>query len=89
MRRTVTSAGSRRTWPASSSSPINAAKESCRLLDAFEAAAREAGAREVILRTIAGGPADVFYRRRGWAEYGRLPAWRNGRDFVQLRHRLT
>ena len=60
-----------------------------RLLDAFEAAAREAGAREVILRTIAGGPADVFYRRRGWAEYGRLPAWRNGRDFVQLRHRLT
>ena len=53
-----------------------------RLLDAFEAAAREAGAREVILRTIAGGPADVFYRGRGWVEYDRLPAWRPGRDFV-------
>ena len=59
------------------------------LLAAFEAAAREAGATAATLRTAAGGPAEAFYRGRGWVEQGRLPDWRHGRDFVRLRHRLT
>jgi 2'-5' RNA ligase len=58
------------------------------VLAAFAAEARARGADELTLRTIAGGRADRFYRERGFAPVLALPAWRHGRDFVQLRRPL-
>jgi 2'-5' RNA ligase/GNAT superfamily N-acetyltransferase len=58
------------------------------LLAAFAAEARARGAEELTLRTIEGGPADRFYRERGFTPAFPLPAWRHGRDFVQLRRAL-
>ena len=58
------------------------------LLAAFAAEARARGADELTLRTIEGGPADRFYRERGFTPAFPLPAWRHGRDFVQLRRAL-
>ena len=58
------------------------------LLAAFAAEARARGAEELTLRTIEGGPADRFYRERGFTPVFPLPAWRHGRDFVQLRRAL-
>jgi 2'-5' RNA ligase len=58
------------------------------LLAAFASEARERGATELTLRTIEGGPADRFYRDRGFTPAFPLPAWRHGRDFVQLRRAL-
>lgn len=48
------------------------------------AAAAESGCAAVRLRTLAGGPAESFYRCRGFAVTARLPAWREGRDFVVM-----
>ena len=58
------------------------------LLAAFAAEARGRGATALALRTIAGGPAEGFYRDRGFTLAFPLPAWRHGRDFVQLRRAL-
>ena len=58
------------------------------LLAAFAAEARARGAEELTLRAIEGGDADRFYRERGFTAAFPLPAWRHGRDFVQLRRRL-
>jgi 2'-5' RNA ligase/ribosomal protein S18 acetylase RimI-like enzyme len=54
------------------------------LLVAFEEACRQQGAERMTLRTIDGGSAEAFYRSRGYATLCPLPAWRQGRDFVQL-----
>lgn len=54
------------------------------LLAAFEQACRQRGAERMTLRTLAGGPAEAFYRRHGYDTLCPLPAWREGRDFVQL-----
>jgi 2'-5' RNA ligase/ribosomal protein S18 acetylase RimI-like enzyme len=58
------------------------------LLAAFEAECRRRGGEEVTLRAIAGGPAERFYRERGFTLRTALPRWRHGRDFVQLVRRL-
>jgi 2'-5' RNA ligase len=58
------------------------------LLAAFAAEARDRGADELTLRTIDGGPAERFYRDRGFTTAYPLPGWRHGRDFVQLRRPL-
>ena len=58
------------------------------LLAAFANEARARGAEELTLRTIEGGPADRFYRDRGFTPVFPLPGWRHGRDFVQLRRVL-
>jgi GNAT superfamily N-acetyltransferase len=58
------------------------------LLAAFGAEARARGAEQLTLRTVDGGPAERFYRDRGFTRAYRLPTWRNGRDFVQLRRDL-
>ena len=58
------------------------------LLAAFAAEAAARGADELTLRTIDGGPAERFYRDRGFTTAMPLPAWRHGRDFVQLRRSL-
>lgn len=55
---------------------------------AFTAAAVEAGATHLTLRTEATGRSRPFYERLGFTESYVLPAWRNGRDFVQLRRDL-
>jgi GNAT superfamily N-acetyltransferase len=54
------------------------------LLSAFEEACRQQGAERMTLRTIEGGRAEAFYRGHGYGTLCRLPAWREGRDFVQL-----
>jgi 2'-5' RNA ligase len=58
------------------------------LLAAFGAEARARGAEQLTLRTIDGGPAERFYRDRGFTTAMPLPGWRHGRDFVQLRRDL-
>jgi GNAT superfamily N-acetyltransferase len=58
------------------------------LLAAFAAEARSLGADELTLRTIAGSRAERFYLDRGFVALFPLPAWRHGRDFVQLRRPL-
>jgi 2'-5' RNA ligase/GNAT superfamily N-acetyltransferase len=58
------------------------------LLAAFHAEVAARGATFVGLRTVAGGPAEQFYRRKGYVDHVALPAWRHGRDFVQLRRDL-
>jgi GNAT superfamily N-acetyltransferase len=59
------------------------------LLAAFTAAAAERGGRRVVLRTRAGGPAERFYRDRGFTEVARLPRWRRGEDFVVLERSIS
>jgi 2'-5' RNA ligase/N-acetylglutamate synthase-like GNAT family acetyltransferase len=54
------------------------------LLAATEALAAERGCRRLVLRTVADGRARRFYEARGWRSYLTLPAWRRGRDFVQM-----
>jgi len=44
-----------------------------RLMDAVEAAAREAGFRLLTLDARRGGAADRLYRRLGWTEVGTIP----------------
>jgi 2'-5' RNA ligase/GNAT superfamily N-acetyltransferase len=58
------------------------------LLAAFSSAAAERGATFVTLRTEDGGPAEPFYAGLGFTRSFTLPAWRAGRDFVQLRRDL-
>lgn len=55
------------------------------LLAAFESWAAQRGCDTVRVRTEAGGPAERFYRERGWVEELRLPSHRRGADYVQLR----
>lgn len=59
------------------------------LLARFELAAARPGASRVSLRTLAGGPAESFYRAQGYDTGVALPRWRHGRDFVQLERRLS
>jgi 2'-5' RNA ligase/GNAT superfamily N-acetyltransferase len=58
------------------------------LLAAFTAVAVERGCDRVTLRTLAGEPAERFYRARGFTTLAELPEWRFGRPFVQLVRRL-
>lgn len=58
------------------------------LLAAVESLAAERGCTRVTLRTQAGGAARPFYEARGWKVYAELPAWRHGRDFVQMERLL-
>lgn len=58
------------------------------LLAAFASAAADRGATFVTLRVRAGGPAEAFYRSRGFTTLAELPRWRHGHDFVQLRREL-
>ncbi|MDQ1403691.1 MAG: Acetyltransferase domain, partial [Actinomycetota bacterium] len=58
------------------------------LLSAFEQACRDRGAERMTLRTLDGGGAEGFYRNRGYTTLCPLPAWRLGRDFVQLVRQL-
>ena len=58
------------------------------VLAAFASAAAERGATYLTLRTDAGGRSRAFYERLGFTEWYRMPAWRNGRDFVQMRREL-
>lgn len=54
------------------------------LLAAFTARAVDAGCDRVTLRTPAGGPAERFYRSRGFEHLVDLPEWRSSEAFVQL-----
>jgi 2'-5' RNA ligase/N-acetylglutamate synthase-like GNAT family acetyltransferase len=54
------------------------------LLAAFTDVAAGRGCERISLRTEAGSPAERFYRDRGYTTVVALPAWRRGRDFVQL-----
>jgi 2'-5' RNA ligase/GNAT superfamily N-acetyltransferase len=58
------------------------------VLAAFASAAAERGATYLTLRTDADGRSRAFYERLGFDEWYRMPAWRNGRDFVQMRRNL-
>jgi 2'-5' RNA ligase/GNAT superfamily N-acetyltransferase len=58
------------------------------VLAAFASAAAERGATYLTLRTHAGGRARAFYERLGFTDWYSMPAWRNGRDFVQMRREL-
>lgn len=55
---------------------------------AFTAAAIERGATYLTLRTEADGRSQPFYERLGFTVWYRMPQWRNGRDFVQMRRDL-
>lgn len=59
-----------------------------RLLEAVERLGREQACERIRLRTIAGGPAEGFYTRRGFVRTGRLDDWREGRDFVVMERSL-
>lgn len=59
------------------------------LLAAFESWVAGEGVTRLALRTLAGSPAEGFYRRRGWQEEARLADWHFGRTFVQLRRDLA
>jgi 2'-5' RNA ligase/ribosomal protein S18 acetylase RimI-like enzyme len=58
------------------------------VLAAFASAAAERGATYLTLRTEADGRSRAFYERLGFEEWYRMPAWRNGRDFVQMKRDL-
>jgi 2'-5' RNA ligase/GNAT superfamily N-acetyltransferase len=58
------------------------------VLAAFGSAAAEHGATYVTLRTEADGRSRPFYERLGFTEWYRMPQWRAGRDFVQMRRGL-
>jgi 2'-5' RNA ligase/ribosomal protein S18 acetylase RimI-like enzyme len=55
---------------------------------AFASAAAERGATYLTLRTDADGRSRAFYERLGFVEWYRMPAWRNDRDFIQMRRNL-
>jgi ribosomal protein S18 acetylase RimI-like enzyme len=58
------------------------------LVAAFASAAAERGATYLTLRTDADGRSRAFYERLGFNEWYRMPSWRNGRDFIQMRRSL-
>jgi 2'-5' RNA ligase/ribosomal protein S18 acetylase RimI-like enzyme len=58
------------------------------VLAAFASAAAGRGATYLTLRTDADGRSRTFYERLGFTEWYRMPAWRNGSDFVQMRREL-
>ena len=58
------------------------------LLKAFESEAAKRGATYATLRTGAGERQHEFYRRHGYVDWYRMPQWRGGRDFVQMRRAL-
>jgi 2'-5' RNA ligase/ribosomal protein S18 acetylase RimI-like enzyme len=58
------------------------------LLAATESLAAGRGCRRLTLRTEADGGARAFYESRGWRAHATLPAWRAGRDFVQMEREL-
>jgi ribosomal protein S18 acetylase RimI-like enzyme len=55
---------------------------------AFASLAAEHGATYLTLRTEAEGRSQPFYERLGFEVWYRMPSWRNGRDFVQMRKAL-
>lgn len=56
------------------------------LLGAFESLAAERGSSRLVVRTLAGGRPESFFRRRGWlTEEARLTDWHDGHDVVFLR----
>ncbi len=59
------------------------------LLAALESLAADRGCRRLVLATQAQGAARPFYEARGWTVAVTLPAWRHGRDFVQLERLLA
>lgn len=59
------------------------------LLRATERLAAEHGCRRIRLETIEGGEAERLYARCGYAVVGRLPAWREERDFVLMERLLA
>lgn len=58
------------------------------VLATFASSAAEHGATFISLRTEASGRSRPFYERLGFTEWYPLPAWRKGRDFVQMRKEL-
>lgn len=58
------------------------------IVAAFASVAAESGSSFLTLRTEAGGRSQPFYERLGFTVGYLLPAWRNGRDFVQMRKDL-
>ena len=46
-----------------------------RLMQAVEAAAREAGKTLLVLDTVTGGTAERLYARTGWVECGSIPGY--------------
>lgn len=58
------------------------------LLRFVERLAAERGCERVRLRTIAAGPAEGFYTRRGYAVLATLPRWRGGLDFAVMERKL-
>ena len=58
------------------------------LVARFLAEAAAQGCRLARTRTEAGGPAEGFWRRLGWAEEARFEAYTLDRDFLQLRRHL-
>jgi GNAT superfamily N-acetyltransferase len=58
------------------------------LLAAFTSEAAGRGAGRVVLRAVAGGPAERFYLERGFTVAATLPRWRRGADFVLLERLL-
>jgi GNAT superfamily N-acetyltransferase len=59
------------------------------LLARFADECRRRGCDVLVLRTLAGSPAEAFYRAHGFTTVVVLPRWRLGRDFVQLRRPLA
>jgi 2'-5' RNA ligase/ribosomal protein S18 acetylase RimI-like enzyme len=59
------------------------------LLAAFESASVERDCPRLRTDVWAGSGAEAFYRRRGWVEDGRRPAWYGSRDLVHLRRDLV
>ena len=59
------------------------------LLSSVEALAGESGCERCWALAPAGSRAESFYRSRGWEPAYRLPAWRQGRDWVRLRRVLS
>lgn len=59
------------------------------LLRTVEQLAREHGAPAVRLETRAGGPAEQWYRERGYQALATLPRFRRGHDFVIMERHLS
>jgi 2'-5' RNA ligase/ribosomal protein S18 acetylase RimI-like enzyme len=59
-----------------------------KLLAAVEQEAASRGCKRVRLETIAGSPAEAFYRGRGYEVVTALPLYRNERDFVMMQRAL-
>lgn len=58
------------------------------LLAAFTSEARNRAAKRIVLRAVAGGPAERFYVERGFTAVATLPRWRRSADFVLLERSL-